>query len=208
MSKYDTPNYPRNLSNYDKNTGRMLKAQILRRLRALKVEYITNVKYGMGGVVQNMCDFVSLVPGIIKNPIDQLKFQRISKIANQEQNFVDTDAPILLTCILEKLQPNQIMYIKSRDEFEYHTGKPSFVILVNEHGNFILLESYNSYEGNNFKINKTLTKEEIIEEVRGYLDPVYIKDQIVIWDRTVDDQSQLQSTDNLGITLPTNIASH
>ena len=134
---------------------------------------------GGGSSIENIEDFLKNSVKILKDPREILINQRVEKVWEKEENFSEYTSPILLAKIFEKMNNGEILYVASKDEFEGHTGKPSFMIIKNG-DSFMLAEHYHAHEGSKFTFDESLNKEEIIQRVSPEIDCIEFKEQLMI----------------------------
>jgi hypothetical protein len=178
--------YPDLSENKISSPNRKLKAEVLRRVKALKVDWIKEVRFGDDDShLQNLWKYIKSMPAILKNPVPTLQSQMADRIFDKDKDFFERDSVNIIELILERLQANQILYIRSSDEFksenEIPTGCPAFLVVPNGEG-YLIGESWTAHEGQKYEINESLTPKEIIEILSKNLDSDFWQQQIVIFE--------------------------
>jgi hypothetical protein len=134
--------YPDLSENKNSNIKRKLTAEVLRRVKALKVEWIKEVKFGgHGSDLQDLLKYIKNMPAILKDPVPTLRSQMAERIFDKDKDFFERDSVNIVDAILERLQVDQVLYIRSSDEFksenEIPTGRPAFLVVPHGEGYLI-----------------------------------------------------------------------
>lgn len=184
--------YPDLSENTVSSPQRILKAEVLRRVKALKVDWIKEVQFGhYDNNLQNMWEYVKNFPTIIKDPVPKLQSQMAERIRDRDMHFFERESVDILTTLIERLSPEQVLYLRSGDDFisekEMPTGRPAFLVVPNGE-EFVIGEQWKAIEGNKYEIKDTLSKAEIIKKLSENLDSEYWQKQISILEKPNSNQ--------------------
>ena len=179
--------YPDLSENKISSKERKFKAEILRRVRALKVDWIKEVKFGhYDNNLKNIWEYIKTVPSIIKDPVPRLQSQAAEKIGDRDSFFFEHESEKILEAIIDNLSLDQVLYLRSGDEFigdnEIPTGRPAFLVVPNG-DEFLFGEQWKAHKGKEYEINDTMSKSEIITKLSQNLDGEYWKNQITIFEK-------------------------
>lgn len=166
---------------------RKFKAEVLRRVKALKVDWIKEVRFGhYDNDFKNIWEYIKNVPAIVRDPVPKLQSQAAERIGDRDSLFFEYQSEAILEALIDNLSPDQILYLCSGDEFiadnGIPTGRPAFLVVPNGEG-FLFGEHWKAHQGKEYEVQDTMSKEEIIAKLSENLDGEYWKRQIMILEK-------------------------
>jgi hypothetical protein len=192
--------YPDLSENNISSPKRKMTAEVLRRVKALKVDWIKEVQFGSyDSNLKNVWEYIKNMPAILKDPVPKLQSQMAERIGDRDTHFFERESVDILKAVIDRLTPEQVLFLRSGDEFiseyEMPTGRPAFLVVPNGEG-FITGEQWKASEGSKYEIKDSLTKKEIVRLLSQNLDSEYWKQQITIFEKPIK-QSQSETVQSL-----------
>jgi hypothetical protein len=123
--------YPDLSENNISSPKRKMTAEVLRRAKALKVDWIKEVQFGhYDNNLKNVWEYIKSMPAILKDPVPRLQSQMAERIGDRDTHFFERESVDILEAVIDRLTREQVLYLRSGDEFisenEMPTGRPAF----------------------------------------------------------------------------------